>query len=62
METARYVVALIEALEAAQIPYMIVGSLSASVYGVSRSTKDADFVLELGTRSLAEVTSRLAGC
>jgi hypothetical protein len=59
VETGRYVVAVIEALEAAAIPYMIVGSLSASAYGVTRSTKDADFVLELGSRSIAEVTQRL---
>jgi hypothetical protein len=38
---------------------MVVGSLSASVYGITRSTKDADFVVQLGDRPLSVVTSQL---
>jgi hypothetical protein len=59
VETWHYVVALIDAIEQANVPYMVVGSLSANVYGITRSTKDADFVLELGHRSMSEVTSLL---
>ena len=41
---------VIEALEAERIPYMIVGALSSSVFGIPRSTKDVDIVLQLDTR------------
>jgi predicted nucleotidyltransferase len=33
------------ALEGAGIPYMLVGSYSSNMYGVARSTQDADFVV-----------------
>jgi hypothetical protein len=59
VEAARYVVAVVEALEAANIPYMIVGSLSAGAYGITRSTKDADFVVELGEKSVASILALL---
>jgi len=36
---------LIDALDQAKIPYMLVGSLSTSFYGVSRATQDADLVV-----------------
>jgi hypothetical protein len=59
VESWQFVVALVEQLEAQSVPYMVVGSLSASVYGLTRSTKDADFVLQLGNRSLASVIAAL---
>jgi hypothetical protein len=59
MESWQYVVALIESLESEGIGYMVVGSLSASVYGLTRSTKDADFVLQLGERTLQDVLQNL---
>lgn len=40
------VVAVIDALDAAGIPYMIVGSLASNVHGIPRSTRDADLVVE----------------
>ncbi len=40
-------VPVIEALEACEIPYMLVGSYSSNAYGIARSTQDADFVIEL---------------
>ena len=36
---------LVDAFEAANIPYMVVGSLSSSFYGIARSTYDADIVV-----------------
>jgi hypothetical protein len=33
---------VIEALEAENIPYMVVGALSSSVFGIPRATKDVD--------------------
>jgi hypothetical protein len=38
---------VIDALNASSVNYMLVGSFSANVYGIPRSTKDADFVLQL---------------
>jgi hypothetical protein len=52
-------VALINALNAAAIPYMVVGSFSSNYYGIPRSTQDADFVLDAGSESLAELFRQL---
>ena len=41
------VVAVVGALEAVGVPYMIVGSLASNFHGIPRSTADADFVVEL---------------
>lgn len=51
---------VIEAIEAEKIPYMLVGALSTSVFGVPRSTKDVDVVLHLESRDpLAALERRL---
>jgi hypothetical protein len=42
------IAAMVDALNAADIPFMFVGSLSTNAYGIERSTKDADFVVQLG--------------
>ena len=49
----------VAALEATEVPYMIVGSFSSNLYGVARSTRDADFVIQLGDRPPAEIAARL---
>lgn len=36
-----------DALDAADIPFMLVGGFSSNYHGIPRSTKDADFVVEL---------------
>jgi len=53
------VVACIDSLEATNIPYMVVGSLSSNLYAIPRSTQDADFVVELRKNSLSELLRRL---
>jgi hypothetical protein len=40
-------VAVIDALDALYIPYMLVGSFSTNFYGIPRSTQDADIVVQL---------------
>ena len=50
--------AVIDALEACSIPYMLVGSYSSNVYGVERSTQDADFVVELVEGAIGELLPR----
>lgn len=38
---------VLDAFNASGTPHMLVGSFSSNLYGIPRSTKDADFVLEL---------------
>ncbi len=51
--------AVVDALEELAIPYMIVGSISSSYYGIARPTQDADFVIALGSESMGPITMRL---
>jgi hypothetical protein len=53
------VVAVIDALHQSQVDYMLVGSLASNLYGIARSTNDADFVLQLGDMPLQHVTRHL---
>jgi hypothetical protein len=53
------IIAMVEGLEASGVPYMVVGSLSSNFYGVPRSTRDADFVIELEGRSLKDILRHL---
>jgi hypothetical protein len=41
---------VVEALEAENVPYMVVGAMSVSVFGIPRATKDVDIVVSLETR------------
>lgn len=38
-----------DALSASGITYLITGSFASNYYGIPRSTKDADFVVQLGS-------------
>jgi len=51
--------AVIDALEKLDIPYMLVGSLSSNVYGIPRSTHDADFVIECAAELLPRLAAHL---
>jgi len=53
------VVAVLDALEATGVPYMIVGSLASNFHGIPRSTRDADFVVELEPGSLQRLADAL---
>ena len=59
MSAAEIVARIVRALNQSGIPYMLVGSFSSNLYGVPRSTKDADFVLQLQGRSINEVVTLL---
>lgn len=50
---------VIRALEAMDVAYMIVGSLSSNMWGNPRSTRDADFVVEMGLDRINELADRL---
>lgn len=51
--------ALIDAFNACQIPFMTVGSLSSNVYGIPRSTVDADFVVKFEPGDLHKLMNQL---
>jgi hypothetical protein len=51
--------AMIDTLESLGIPYMVVGSFSSNVYGIPRSTLDADFVIQLGPKTIDQISTRL---
>jgi hypothetical protein len=57
VNAVEFVTRVIDALEKNAVPYMAVGSFSSNVYGKPRSTKDADFVVELGDTPLSRVVS-----
>lgn len=59
MSAEEVTLAVVEALEALGVPYMLVGSFSSNFYGVPRSTQDADFVVQLHNVSIASVRDRL---
>jgi len=53
------VVAMFRALDAAGIPYMVVGSLASNFHGIPRSTQDADFVVQLQSGQLTGLEAAL---
>ena len=59
MEGEEAVIAVIEALDALGIEYMVVGSLSSNFYGVPRSTEDAGILVAPGKSSLQDAAKRV---
>ena len=57
MNAVEFVTRVIDALEKNVVEYMAVGSFSTNVYGKPRSTKDADFVVELGDIPVSRIVS-----
>lgn len=58
--TAEHIVyTVIDSLEALAVPYMLVGSFSSNVYGIARSTRDVDLVVELGSTSPSALAGKL---
>lgn len=59
MTSEESLVAVIDALNDLQTPYMIVGSFSSNFYGVPRATKDADIVISLQGTAVSTLAKRL---
>lgn len=59
MTSVELVTRLIEAFERNAVPYMVVGSFSSNSYGRPRSTKDADFVIQLSSMSMTQAIAGL---
>ena len=55
-EIVRHVVARLESL---RMSYVIVGSFATNLYGVTRATKDADFVVQIPPGQLVKVIESL---
>ena len=51
--------ACVNALNTLPIPYMVVGSFSSNVYGLPRSTKDADFVIQCDEKTITRIATSL---
>jgi hypothetical protein len=52
-------VAVIDALDHAAIPFMIVGSLASNFHGIPRATRDADFLIQAGSASISDLAAAL---
>ena len=50
---------VVRVLESIQVPYLLAGSFSSNLYGIPRSTKDADFVLELRSGDIERLMDQL---
>ena len=59
MASEEATVAVIDALEALEFPYMLVGSFSSNYYGVPRATQDADFLVQIDQHSISALVDRL---
>ncbi len=59
MTSEEVVIAVIDALEALQIPYMLVDPFSCNYYGVSYFTKDADIVVHVDPSTISQLAGRL---
>jgi hypothetical protein len=59
MTSDEAVSAVIDVLNTEQIPHMLVGSLATNLYGEPRSTKDPDFVIQLGNRPMSTLAGKL---
>ncbi len=59
MKAAEAVRALLEALAAKGIDYMVTGGLVSNVYGIVRSTQDADIVVQVEDARFREFVSTL---
>jgi len=52
-------IAVLDALHASHIPYMVTGSLASNLYGIPRSTMDIDLIIAITDESLIDMTSAL---
>lgn len=59
MNNVEVTAAVVDALEVSQIDYMLVGAFSSNVYGIARSTHDADFVVVVKPGQLRDLANRL---
>ena len=51
--------AVLDALDAASAPYMLTGSFASNAYGIARSTKDADVVVDFASADIKKIIANL---
>ena len=61
MTQERFFVAVLSALDACRIPYMVAGSVAAMLYGEPRMTNDMDVVVELGSHQVDGLLAHFGG-
>lgn len=59
MSSDELVALMLDALNASGVNYMVTGSLASNLHGISRMTKDADFVLELKSDEIPKLAKSL---
>jgi len=59
MTSDEAMLAVVDVLESLGLSYLLVGSFSSNYYGIARSTRDADFVVELGSKSIYQIADSL---
>jgi len=59
MSSTDLVLQVIKVFDELRVPYMLVGSFSSNYYGRPRSTKDADFVIEITADQLSGFRTKL---
>jgi hypothetical protein len=59
MTAEQIVYQAVDALDAAGVPFMLVGSFSSNFYRIARSTADVDLVVELGNVTPAQIAANL---
>lgn len=59
MEADDLMLTVVDVLIREQVPYLLVGSFSSNYWGIPRSTKDVDLVVELGGQPVQAITKHL---
>jgi hypothetical protein len=59
MKSEEIVRRVLDGLDGVKIPYVLVGSFASNAYGVSRSTQDADIVVQTRSGQISELTKAL---
>ncbi len=59
MNAVEFVVRVLDALDSLEIPYVTVGSFAVNAYVEPRSTRDADFVLQMDNLSIGKLVTRI---
>lgn len=59
MNQTALILTVLDALVAEDVPYILAGSIASSAYGIPRSTKDVDFVVETTRPAFDNLLKRL---
>ena len=59
LEYSEFILLVLEALEAADIPYMIGGAVAAWAWGEPRATRDLDLVIQIQKSAVVKLSEEL---